>query len=257
MKNLRIIPRLDIKGPNLIKSIQLEGLRVIGDPNVFAKKYYQQGADELLYMDVVASLYGRNSLKELISKAAKDVFIPITVGGGIRSIDDAKEILRSGADKIAINSAAVKDPSLISKLITEFGSQSIVVSIEAKVLSEGKWEVYIENGREKTGVDVLEWSKICNELGAGEIILTSIDNEGTRRGFDMELVKKVQNIIDVPLIVCGGMGKLEHFEELSKVENVDAVSMADVLHYNRLTIKEIKKYGLSKGLKIRQIYEKK
>ena len=185
MKRVRIIPRLDIKGPNLIKSIQFEGLRVIGDPNSFAKKYYHEGADELLYMDSVASLYGRNSLKDLVSKAAKDVFIPITVGGGIRSIETATDILRNGADKVAVNTAAVKNPKLINELVKKFGSQSIVISIEAKHTSDNKWEVFIENGRERTGLDVVKWVKQCESLGAGEILLTSIDKEGTGKVFDI------------------------------------------------------------------------
>ncbi|MBD1171187.1 imidazole glycerol phosphate synthase cyclase subunit, partial [Pelagibacterales bacterium SAG-MED04] len=168
MRKLRIIPRLDIKGENLIKGIQLEGVRVIGNPNIFAKKYYNNGADELLYMDAVASLYGRNNLKELIKKAVKDVFIPITVGGGIRSIEDAYDILRSGADKIAINTAAVIRPNLIKELSNEFGSQSIVVSIEAKQQSKFDWEVYVESGREKTGIKVFDWIKKAESLGAGE-----------------------------------------------------------------------------------------
>ena len=204
MKKIRIIPRLDIKGPNLIKSIQFEGLRIIGDPNTFAKKYYKEGADELLYMDVVASLYGRNSLMDLISNAVKDVFIPITVGGGIRSIENAGEVLRSGADKVAVNTAVVKNPKLITQLKDKFGSQSIVVSIEAKKIDNG-WEAYTENGREKTGLDVIHWAKKCSNMGAGEILLTSVDREGTRKGFDLELINEVKKHINIPLIVSGGM----------------------------------------------------
>ena len=252
MGKIRIIPRLDIKGPNLIKSIQLEGLRVIGDPNIFAKKYYNDGADELLYMDSVASLYGRNSLKGLISKAVENVFIPITVGGGIRTVENAKEILRSGADKIAINTAAVKNPKIISELVKKFGSQSIVISIEAKNMSKNKWEVFIENGRQKTGLDVVEWAKLCESLGAGEILLTSIDREGTRRGFDVELTKKVRERINIPLIASGGMGKPDDIIDIVKNGEANAVSMADIIHYNRYSLNAIKKFASKAGIEVRK-----
>ena len=252
MGKIRIIPRLDIKGPNLIKSIQLEGLRVIGDPNIFAKKYYNDGADELLYMDSVASLYGRNSLEGLISKAVENVFIPITVGGGIRTIENAKEILRSGADKIAINTAAVKNPKIINELVKKFGSQSIVISIEAKNMSKNKWEVFIENGRQKTGLDVIEWAKLCESLGVGEILLTSIDREGTRRGFDVELTKKVRERINIPLIASGGMGKPDDIIDIVKNGEANAVSMADIIHYNRYSLKDIKNSASKAGIEVRK-----
>lgn len=239
--SIRIIPRLDIKGSNLIKSIQLEGLRVLGDPNTFAKKYYEEGADELLYIDMVASLYGRNSIKNLISKASKDIFIPITVGGGIRSTEDAEEILKSGADKIAVNSAAIKDPELISSLANKFGSSTIVISIQAKQISDNNWEAYTETGREKTGINVVEWAKRTTELGAGEILLTSVDREGTRKGFDTKLIKAVTNSVSVPVIASGGMGKEEDFIEAVFSGNANAVSMAAILHYNRSTLSKIRK----------------
>jgi cyclase len=253
MTMIRLIPRLDIKGPNLIKSIQLEGLRVIGDPGVFAKKYYDGGADELIYMDTVASLYGRNSLKNLISKAVEDVFIPITVGGGIRTVDDAREILRSGADKIAINTAAVNRPEIIKELVKEFGSQSMVISIEAKIISKNKWEVFIENGRQKTDLDVIDWAKKAEDFGIGEILLTSIDREGTRKGFDIELIKKVQEVISIPLIVSGGMGSPKDLIETVKQTGVKAVSMADAIHYNRYSLKEIKNAAISANIEVRNL----
>ena len=189
--NIRLIARLDIKGPNLIKGIHLEGLRVIGDPNKYAKKYYDQGVDEIIYMDTVASLYGRNNLSDIVKKTVQDVYVPITVGGGIRSIDDVKFLLRCGAEKIAINTAATKRPELIREVSRKFGSQCMVLSIEAKKTKDGTWEVYTENGRQKTGKDVLEWAKEGESYEAGEILLTSVDNEGTKKGFDFELVKKV------------------------------------------------------------------
>lgn len=251
MNNIRIIPRLDIKGKNLIKGICLEGLRVIGNPTQHAIKYYNDGADELIFMDAVASLYGRNMLTELISEIARDVFIPITVGGGIRTIQDARHILRSGADKIAINTAAVSNPVLISEVAYKFGSQSMVVSIEAKLISHDRWEVYTDNGRERTGMDVVEWVQRAVSLGAGEVLLTSVDREGTRRGFDLDLIQQVCSSVSVPVIASGGMGKLDDFISAVLQGQADAVSMADVLHYKHLTIHDIRNECLSKGLLVR------
>ena len=253
MNNLRIIPRLDIKGPNLIKGIQMEGLRIVGDPQEFAIRYYEAGADELVYMDIVASLYGRNNLSDIIRRAADRVFIPITVGGGIRSVDDARHILRSGADKVAINTAAIARPELITEVSRHFGSQAMVVSIEAKQVGPGKWEAYTDNGRERTGLDVLEWARRGVELGAGEILLTSVDREGTRKGFDIELVCQVSAAVPVPVIASGGMGSLDHFIEVATTGGADAVSMADVLHYNRLPLTAIREAGLHAGLPVRSI----
>lgn len=252
MRKIRLIPRLDIKGSNLIKGINLEGLRVIGDPNQFALDYYNSGADELLYMDSVASLYGRNNLEDLISKAVKNVFIPITVGGGIRSLENAYKIFKCGADKIAVNTAVVKEKKLLSELVKEFGSQSIVISIEAKKISKNKWEVYTECGREKTGKDVIEWTKETVDLGAGEILITSIDQEGTRKGFDIDLVKNLTNLFSIPIIASGGMGKIDHLCELINKTNVDAVCMADILHYKKSTISEIKSEMIKKGFIVRK-----
>lgn len=253
MSNLRIIPRLDIKGKNLIKGVQLEGLRVMGDPNEFALRYYEAGADELVFMDIVASLYGRNNLSDIISRAADQVFIPITVGGGIRSTDDARHILRSGADKVAINTAAVARPALVTEIAHHFGSQAMVLSIEAKQVAPGRWEVFTDNGRERTGLDVLEWAVQGVSLGAGEILLTSVDREGTRKGFDVDLVRKVSDAVTVPVIASGGMGTLDHFVDAAAKGRADAVSMAHVLHYKTLTLTEIRARALGEGLGVRQI----
>ena len=216
MRNVRIIARLDIKNNFLIKGIHLEGLRKIGNPNEYAKKYFKSGIDEIIYMDAVASLYERNSLNEIIKETSKNIFIPITVGGGIRSIDDANKILRSGADKIAINTAAIKNPRLIEELSNRFGSSTIVLSIEAKQTLNGSWEAYTNNGREKTGIDVIKWSLEAEKLGVGEILLTSVDKEGTGRGFDNNLLKSVTDIITVPVIASGGMGNFQHFADVVK-----------------------------------------
>jgi len=251
MKKVRLIARLDIKGPNLIKGVHLEGLRVVGSPNEYALKYYEQGADELIYMDSVASLYGRNHLGEIIKDAAKEIFIPMTVGGGIRSIEDATEILRSGADKVAINTAAVANPTLITKLAQKFGSQCVVLSIEAKRNLNGNWEVLTENGRERSGLDVVEWAiQGCNN-GAGEILLTSVDMEGTKKGFDSDLIKAVSSQVEIPVIASGGMGKLSHAVDAIEKGEASAVAMADILHYGKATFSEIRKELKANGISVR------
>ncbi len=251
MRNIRLIARLDIKGPNLIKGIHLEGLRVMGSPNEHALRYYLQGADELIYMDCVASLYGRNHLGDIVKAAAKDIFVPMTVGGGIRSVDDATEILRAGADKVAINTAAVANPQLISDIAQRFGSQCMVLSIEAKQVGLDRWEVYTDNGRERTGLDVVEWVKRGVAMGAGEILLTSVDKEGTRKGFDVALVKAVSAEVAVPVIASGGMGKPEDLLAVVKEGGADAVAMADILHYKRAEIGDIRATAESAGLGVR------
>ncbi len=252
MRNTRLIARLDIKGPNLIKGIHFEGLRVIGQPNEYAKRYYEQGADELIYIDCVASLYGRNSLGDIVQNAAQDVFIPMTVGGGIRTIDDAVHILRCGADKVAINTAAVANPSLITDIARRFGSQCMVLSIEAKRVGPARWEAYTDNGREDTGLDVIEWVKRGVALGAGEVLLTSVDQEGTRKGFDVALVRAVTTEVSVPVISSGGMGTAEHMFEVVETGGADAVAIADMLHYGRATIGEIRAAARNAGLHVRK-----
>ena len=253
MKRTRLIPRLDIKGPNLIKGVHLEGLRVIGDPQEHARRYYEDGADELLYVDVVASLYGRNSLHEIVRSTARDVFVPLTVAGGIRSVDDVREILRSGADKIAINTAATKRPELIRDVARKFGSQCMVLSIEAKRIGPGRWEVYTDNGREKTGLDVVAWARQGVALGAGEILLTSIDREGTREGYDLELLAAVSRVVRVPLIASGGMGSPADAARAVLEGEADAVAMADVLHYKRHSLAEIRAAAREAGLHVRSV----
>lgn len=246
----RLIPRLDIKAPNLIKGVHLEGLRKLGNPSEFARRYYEQGADELLYMDAVASLYGRNSLTDLIKETVKSVFIPITVGGGIRSIDDAREILRSGADKVAINTAAVANPDLIDEMAHTFGSQCMVLSVEAKQVADGKWEAYTDNGREKTGLDVIEWVKQAVERGAGEVLLTSVDKEGTRQGYDLALVEAVSSQVSVPVVASGGMGQAMDGVQAVK-SGASAIAMADILHYERDSLSGIRQICAQNGLTVR------
>lgn len=228
----RIIPRLDIKGSNLVKGIHLEGLRTLGNPSDFARKYYEEGADELLLMDVVASLYDRNSLHEIISKTSESVFIPITVGGGLRTLEDIKSVLRAGADKIALNTAAIKNPKLIQQAVSRFGSSTIVISIEAIKQENGDYFCFTDNGREFTGIEVIDWVRKVQELGAGEIIITSVDKEGTGKGLDEELISKVSKESSVPLIVHGGIGSKDHVKNILKDSNVDAVSAASIFHYD-------------------------
>lgn len=252
MRSTRLIARLDIKGPNLIKGIHLEGLRVIGSPNEYARRYYEAGADELIYMDVVASLYGRNSLGDIVQSATKDVFIPMTVGGGIRSVQDATYLLRCGADKVAVNTAAVARPELISEIAQRFGSQCMVLSIEAKQVGPEQWEAYTDNGRERSGLDVVRWVKQGVALGAGEILLTSVDREGTRRGFDLSLVRAVTSEVAVPVIASGGMGLPEHVIDVVQQGAADAVAMADILHYGRATVGDIRGVAKRAGIQVRK-----
>ncbi len=249
---LRIIARLDIKGANLIKGIHLEGLRVIGDPQVHAKKYYNDGADEIIYMDTVASLYGRNNLLEVVTRATEHVFVPMTVGGGIRSVEDARALLRAGADKVAINTAAVKDPSLITKISAVWGSSTIVLSIEAKQTAPGKWEAYTDNGRERTGLDVVQWAEQGAQLGAGEIFLTSVDQEGTKNGFDCQLVSAVTKLVDIPVVASGGFGKLDHLKELMQVSKPTGVAIADSFHYEKFNFNDIRAFCVSNNIATRQ-----
>jgi imidazole glycerol-phosphate synthase subunit HisF len=251
LKNTRIVARLDIKGANLIKGIHLEGLRVIGSPSQHALHYYQEGIDELIYMDCVASLYGRNHLGEIVKSAAKNIFVPMTVGGGIRSSDDAMQILRAGADKVAINTAATINPTLITEIARRFGSQCMVLSVEAKQVGHERWEVYTDNGRERSGLDVIEWVRRGVSMGAGEILLTSVDREGTRRGFDVALVNAVTTEVSVPVIASGGMGKPEHLIDVVLNGGADAVAMADILHYKRAGIGEIRAFAKAAGLGVR------
>lgn len=230
--NVRIIPRLDIKGPNVVKGVHLEGLRVVGRPELFAPKYYEDGADELIYIDSVASLYGRNNLEDIVKRAAEEIFIPLTVGGGIRTVEDVRRLLRAGADKVAINTAAIKNPQLIADGASAFGSQCIVISIQTRKTAKGNYECLTDNAREKTGIDVLEWVKRAVELGAGEILLTSVDRDGTGRGYDIEFTKAVSEIVNVPVIACGGAGNKEHVREVILKGKADAVCAASIFHYS-------------------------
>jgi cyclase len=215
----------------------MEGLRVLGKPEQFARHYYEHGADELIYMDAVASLYGRNSLLDIVERTAKNIFIPLTVGGGLRSVEDIRTVLRAGADKVSINTAAVQRPELIREASRAFGSSTIVVSIEAIKRADGIYEAYVDYGRQSTGVDAFEWAVRAAELGAGELAVTSIDNEGTGKGFDLELTRKIAEAVPIPVIACGGAGQIRHVFDVITEGKADAVGLASILHYN--TIKHL------------------
>lgn len=249
----RVIPRLDIKGPNVVKGVRLEGLRVVGDPQELAARYYAAGADELLYMDIVASLYGRNSVLEIIERAARSIFVPLTVGGGLRTLEDIGKALRAGADKVAVNTAAIKNPSFVAEAARKFGSQCIVVSIEAKRQAPGHWEALTDNGRERTGVDALTWAHKAAELGAGEILLTSVDQEGTRKGYDMALIARLARSLPVPVIACGGAGSPEDAAAVASDGGADAVSLAAILHGGRNTIAQVKDALAQRGVAVRGV----
>lgn len=232
MNNIRIIPRLDIKGPNLVKGIHLEGLRVLGKPEIFARHYYDYGADELFFQDTVASLYDRNSLHDIISKTAREIFIPLTVGGGLRTIEDIRTVLRAGADKVAINTAAIKNPKFISDAALKFGSSTIVVAIEAIKNSDGRYLAFTDNGREYTGIEVVTWAKRAQELGAGEIVITSVDREGTGEGYDLELIKLVGEAVSVPVIAHGGASDPINVVQAIRYGKADAIAISSILHYS-------------------------
>ncbi len=253
MKNIRIIPRLDIKGPNVVKPVQTEALRIIGDPKQLAKRFYEEGADELVYLDIVASLYERNLDFDLLKSVSENIFIPITVGGGIRSIHDINYCLRSGADKIAINTYAVKHPEFIREAVREFGSQCIVLYVEAKKQPDGNYEAYTDGGREKSGLEVVTWIKEAIDLGVGEILLTSVDRDGTRKGYDINLLQKISSFSPIPVIAHGGAGEPESLKAAVLEAKVDALGISSIFHYNESSIRDAKKYLSESGINIRTV----
>jgi len=242
---VRLMARLDIKGPNLVKGIHLEGLRVLGKPESAARYYYENGADELIYMDVVASLYGRNSLADIIRRTSREVFIPLTVGGGLRTLDDIRAVLKAGADKVALNTAAIANPQLVKDAARRFGSSTIVGSIEALRNADGTWEAYTDSGRQKTGVSVFPWAKQLVALGAGEIMITSIDQEGTGKGFDVDLTRSLAEALPVPVIACGGAGRIAPVRDAVVDGKADAVALASIVHYH--FIKQVPREGDYRG----------
>lgn len=248
---MRVISRIDIKNESVIKGIHLEGLRKVGNPNEMALRYYQQGMDEILFMDAVASLYDRNNLFHIVEAACREIFIPITMGGGIRTLDDIHQCLQSGADKVAINTAAVHNPEFIQQASQRFGNQCVVASIEAKRVGNS-WEAYIDNGREPTQLNVIEWAKKLESLGAGELLVTSIDQEGTKRGFDIQLIAAVNEAVSIPVIACGGMGKREDVAKLLNSTLPSAIACASIFHYDLLHVADVKSAIADLGVSVRQ-----
>jgi cyclase len=236
---MRFIARLDIKNEHVIKGIQLEGLRKVGNPNTLALQYYEQGIDEIVFMDAVASLYDRNNLFHIVEEACRNIFVPIAVGGGIRSVDDVSKALNAGADKVVINTGAVRNIKLIEEAALKFGSQCLIGSIEAKKREE-RWSAYIDNGREPTNLDVVGWAHNLQEAGCGEILITSVDQEGTSRGFDVDLIEQVNNVVMRPVIVSGGYGKPSHLRMLLARTEPAAVCFATTLHYNRSSVSDLR-----------------
>ena len=251
MSNRRVIARIDIKNEFAIKGIQLEGLRKVGNPNALALNYYLQGIDEIIFMDAVASYYDRNSLSDILQAACNDVFIPITVGGGIRTIQDISNALNAGADKVAINTQAIKNPEFINKAAKVFGSQCLVGSIESKLTGRKSWEAYYDNGREPSGREVISWALELEKRGIGELMITSVDYEGTKKGFDSSLLSVVNEKVSVPVIASGGCGNCEHVVDVIKNSDVSAVAIASVLHYNLSTVPQLKSALTENKVKVR------
>ncbi|HOK57210.1 MAG TPA: imidazole glycerol phosphate synthase subunit HisF [bacterium] len=251
MVTVRIIPCLDVKDGKVVKGIHFEDIRVAGDPVENASFYSKEGADELVFLDISATIEGRKTMIDAVRKVADVVFIPFTVGGGISSLNDIEILLSNGADKISINTAAVKNPDLIKEGAKKFGSQCIVVAIDAKKTERETWEVYIESGKKPTGIDVLDWAKKVEDFGAGEILLTSIDRDGTQDGYDIDLTRIVSENVKIPVIASGGAGKLEHLYEAVVKGKASAVLIASLLHFRILTIPQIKKYLREKGVNVR------
>ena len=250
-KSFRLISRLEIKGLNVVKGINMEGLRVVDFPEKLARKYFSDGIDEIILSDIVASLYGRNHLFKLVEKVSKEVSIPIVAGGGIRSINDIDMLLKSGADKISINTHAVKNPKLIKEAALKFGSQCIIVEIHAKFKSPDNWQVLVENGREPTSLNLVKWIKKVEELGAGEILLISVDKDGTFKGLDKNLINLTFDKVSIPIIYGGGFNDVEEIKNYVEKYNIDAVSISHALHFNKFKIGNIKKELIKSKIEVR------
>jgi imidazole glycerol-phosphate synthase subunit HisF len=248
---IRVIPRLDVKGPNIVKGIHMEGLRVVGNPQTMARKYYEQGADELIVMDIVASLYGRSPDFDLMRGIANELFIPLTMGGGVQSIHDITNFLRAGADKVAINTYGIRNPALLSEAVHQFGSQCIVLSVEAKRTPEGWWEAYTDGGREHSGKNAIEWIKEALDLGIGEILLTSVDFDGTRKGYDSALLRAVASFARVPVVIHGGAKDGTSLVEAVLNGHADALGVASILHYDEWTVGNLKRELAHAGISVR------
>jgi imidazole glycerol-phosphate synthase subunit HisF len=253
MSFLRLIARLDIKGANVIKGIQMDGLRVVGPVAEIAKRYYEQGADEIVMIDTVASLYGRESMVELIKNVTAECFVPVTVGGGIRSLEDADALFRAGADKVALNTAALARPGLITEISAKYGAQAMVIHVEAKASGELGWECYTEAGRQPSGIAVLDWVATAERLGAGEFLVTSVDRDGTRKGMDIELLRGIRDAVTVPVVASSGAGNLQHVLHAFSGAQCDGVAMGAGLHWGNFTISDIRAGCHHAGLAVREL----
>ncbi|BBB92360.1 MAG TPA: imidazole glycerol phosphate synthase subunit HisF [Methylomusa anaerophila] len=251
MHTKRIIPCLDVKDGRVVKGTNFVGLRDAGDPVELAKVYDQMMADELVFLDITASSDQRNTMVDVVERTAAEVFIPYTVGGGIRAVEDIRKMLKAGADKVSLNTAAVKNPDLISEGAKRFGRQCIVLAVDARQVGTNQWEVYINGGRTPTGIDVWEWVKRATQMGAGEILLTSMDKDGTKDGYDIPLTRAVSEAVDVPVIASGGAGEMEHFYDVLTIGKADAVLAASVFHYGQFTVGQVKEYLRSRGVEVR------
>lgn len=247
----RIIPCLDVRDGKVVKGVNFVGIREVGDPVECAVEYDRQGADEICFLDITATHEGRSTMIDVVRKTAEHVFVPLTVGGGIRSVEDFREILRAGADKVSVNSAAVKNPALISQAAEIFGSQCVVVAIDAKRDGQGNFHVVVHGGRKDTGLDAVEWAKKCQELGAGEILLTSMDTDGCKEGFDLELTRAVCDAVTIPVIASGGCGRLEHFSQVFEETGADAALAASLFHFRELTVEEVKNHLAEHNIPVR------
>ena len=250
LKN-RIIPCLDVKNGRVVKGINFVELKDAGDPVEQAKIYSEGGADEICFLDITASNENRDTILDVVKKTSQECFVPLTVGGGVRNIVDISNLLKSGADKVSINTAAVNNKNIIKDSAENFGSQCIVIAIDAKKINEKKWEVFTHGGRNSTGLDVINYAKEVEELGAGEILLTSMDRDGTKKGYDLELTEMVSNSVNIPVIASGGVGKLDHLYDGLKKGKASAVLAASIFHFGEFSIKDVKKYLDSKGIPVR------
>ena len=247
----RIIPCLDVHAGRVVKGVNFVQLRDAGDPVEIAKRYDEAGADELAFLDITASSDARETIVDVIARVADEVFIPLTVGGGVRAVEDVRKLLNAGADKVSINTAAVEDPALVERAARRFGSQAIVVAIDARARGPGRWEVYTHGGRRARGIDVVEWAVTMAARGAGEILLTSMDRDGTKSGFDLELTRAVTSAVGVPVIASGGVGTVEHLAQGIETGGADAVLAASVFHFGEIGIAEAKRYLASRGIEMR------
>ena len=251
MKTIRIIPKLEVKNENLIKGIHLEGLRIVGKPEAAALDYAKQGADELIYLDLVASLYQRDNWIKIVRRTANKIYIPLTVGGGIRTIKDAKVFLRAGADKVAINTGIVNNPGLVKEMALKFGSQCMVASLEVQRKFDGQYEIFTDSGRTPTGLDPVKWAKKVERLGAGEILLTFIHQDGTYKGYDLKLLREVAKSVKIPVIASGGAGRLKDFTKAVTEGQADALAVGSMLHFKKTSLTDIKQFLRNKNIKVR------